>query len=983
MATRTWDGGGGDNLASNNDNWDAAPSAGDNLIFDATSSKDCTWDITTIFDSIDVQSGYTGTITQTATMNVTTSPGSLTINPAGTFDANGQNVNALSLDLSGSATKTVDMGEGVWTISGDTNLNGSGLTLNEQTSELHIDATATFTTGGETLYKLSYGGSAITTITHSGDVTVTNTLDTNAGTQDVTLNGGNINAQGDIDYTNTTANDPTSGTTNLNITGSATQTWNSSQNDERSEIALDVTINKSGGSLIFNTTDTVYLGGNFTHTAGTVTTTNSTVSFQGNQSIDSDGIDWNNIEFNGHEDPKGIVSDMQIDGLCKFLDDDMDINNSGGDIICRGDIEQATSHRVTGTAKIIVQGDGAQAFRILSDNNPDYFALAVDINKASGGTVTFSGTTTGGLFRIAGDWTFLTGSVEWTGVLMASCDRDHKLDISGMPIPSFTFLHGGHAVTLGSNLIISTLLKQTGAGNYGFAQSGSNDKVSLLGNCERNVTDTSDWSGAAPISIEGTGNAQSFNWGTYTTGGSVFAQPLRIAKANGGTLTFSGHLNFGAETTTYVTGTVDFGTSTFDHRGPRNYAVTGLSFNNFRISTTSVAVTFDDDILNVDGDLIHVQGDLGSSTAIEVRLAGNLTATTGNGLKTNDSTRTFVFDGGGPAQNITLDPTGAGSGTLYFKNFTITTGSRVVLQALQTSGTAIEYGVSTGGVFTASGTGIQFQSDDATARAIWNVVPSATQFVSLVSATRIDSSGGQTIVNENGALLDTLNWSVGTGGVTVTVGQPLDITFTTQTATQQAEAVNAVGQPLDITFTIQTGVASGATGAQVSIPQPLGITFTTQTGTQQAEAVNQVGQPLGITFSIQTALAAGEIFANVAIPQPLGITFSIQTAIAQGALGAQVSIPQPLSVTFSMQQVEAMQTVNIAIAQPLSITFMMNPPVFPVPFLSRGVRHRGMLFPHDRHGMKNDTSALSVFSQNELQDMRNDTKQMGWDAHNE
>jgi len=46
-ATRTWDGGGADALATTAANWssDIAPVAGDDVVFDATSTKACTWDL--------------------------------------------------------------------------------------------------------------------------------------------------------------------------------------------------------------------------------------------------------------------------------------------------------------------------------------------------------------------------------------------------------------------------------------------------------------------------------------------------------------------------------------------------------------------------------------------------------------------------------------------------------------------------------------------------------------------------------------------------------------------------------------------------------------------------------------------------------------------------------------------------------------------------------------------------------------------------
>ena len=61
----TWDGGGSDNLASDAANWSevTVPPQGDTIIFDSTSSKDCTWDLPETFFFLHIEGGYTGTAT--------------------------------------------------------------------------------------------------------------------------------------------------------------------------------------------------------------------------------------------------------------------------------------------------------------------------------------------------------------------------------------------------------------------------------------------------------------------------------------------------------------------------------------------------------------------------------------------------------------------------------------------------------------------------------------------------------------------------------------------------------------------------------------------------------------------------------------------------------------------------------------------------------------------------------------------------------
>lgn len=61
-----WTGLGDDNLASNPANWNQgiAPFNGADIVFNATSVKDCTWDLTTAVYSFTLATGYTGEVTQ-------------------------------------------------------------------------------------------------------------------------------------------------------------------------------------------------------------------------------------------------------------------------------------------------------------------------------------------------------------------------------------------------------------------------------------------------------------------------------------------------------------------------------------------------------------------------------------------------------------------------------------------------------------------------------------------------------------------------------------------------------------------------------------------------------------------------------------------------------------------------------------------------------------------------------------------------------
>lgn len=71
--TVTWDGEGLDYLASNSYNWsnNTAPQYGDDVVFDGTSSKDCTWDLNVTLNALSNRAGYTGKITKISSVTLT------------------------------------------------------------------------------------------------------------------------------------------------------------------------------------------------------------------------------------------------------------------------------------------------------------------------------------------------------------------------------------------------------------------------------------------------------------------------------------------------------------------------------------------------------------------------------------------------------------------------------------------------------------------------------------------------------------------------------------------------------------------------------------------------------------------------------------------------------------------------------------------------------------------------------------------------
>src|SRR6184192_2741647 len=84
LATKTWDGGGSTNNWSEAANWsgDTVPGTADTVVFDGTSTKNATIDTNISVTGIQINTGYTGTITQSGSSTVT-------IDVAGFFQSSG------------------------------------------------------------------------------------------------------------------------------------------------------------------------------------------------------------------------------------------------------------------------------------------------------------------------------------------------------------------------------------------------------------------------------------------------------------------------------------------------------------------------------------------------------------------------------------------------------------------------------------------------------------------------------------------------------------------------------------------------------------------------------------------------------------------------------------------------------------------------------------------------------------------------------
>ena len=643
MATRTWDGGGGDNLASTAANWDGpdtVPVTGDDVIFDGTSTKNCTWDLTSSVNllSMDVQSAYTGTITVAASSRIRAS-GTFTFNAVGTLDVNGAESGIAifvgSFDASGSSTKTVNAGADQWTInaaSGAFNISGTNLTWNEETSTILIDGTPFTITAksGAEFNNLSFASTGSRTVTLGSDLTINGTFNAaSTGNSLVTFNGNTINAKGDINKGGNSGE--TRGTTTIVINGTGAQAWA----DTRWESPTPIEINKASGTLTL--IGTISSKG-LTHTAGTVAGGTSLMQLN-TGSWDTSGMTFFNVE-NG-ANPATLLSNMNVGGFFDIRPGGS-VAINGFTLFVAGDLKQTsvTNTSAGGTTVIELNGTGAQAWSASGVGSSAFIANPFVINK-SGGTLT---QTTDLLLK--GDYTHTAGTVAFGSTKISWFDSSPTVDASALTfndISALTNLTRTMTVTT-SMTIGGTLDLNEGGGNFTY----SGGTLNVEGDLKK--TGTAIILGTSAIEINGTG-AQ--DWSASSSGRIEI--DIDINKASG-TLTQSSDL-FLRGNYTHTTGTVSFGSTKITFSSAMTIDANALTFNDISFSQTGDSIVTITTSMTIAGTFI---ASAGSATTTAnggtINVKGNL-AQTSNGLINGSSP--LAINGTG-----SQDWSSAGVGTL-------------------------------------------------------------------------------------------------------------------------------------------------------------------------------------------------------------------------------------------------------------------------------------------------------------------------------
>src|SRR3989344_4347595 len=449
-AVITWDGSGGDNSWENDSNWvgNVEPGSADIATFDTTSVANVTIDKNINVAGIDINTGYTGIITQSSTFTVTVGSsnydqadgtftgGSGTITINGTFTLSG----GVFTSTSGTLTVT-----GNWThTAGGTFTHNSG-TVNFATAG---DRTLDVTTS-ETFNNFTLGGNNTLTIASGDTAIVLGTF-----TQNSYFNSGIIEARSDVVIEANAWGG--SGTLSFLVTGDQTITGNGgitaniNINKPSGTVSvtgdlniLSLTLASSGAGAFTAPTGTLTVRNDWTHTGGGTFNHNSgTVNFATavDRTLDvTTSETFNNFTLGGNNSLTIASGDTAI-VLGTFTQNSY---FNSGIIEARSDVViGAGAFGGFGTLSFLVAGD-----QTITTSGGSTGSL--NINKASG-TVSFSGTDisinaftlassgTGaftaptGTLTVRNDWTHTGGGTfnHNSGTVNFATGADRTLDVT-------------------------------------------------------------------------------------------------------------------------------------------------------------------------------------------------------------------------------------------------------------------------------------------------------------------------------------------------------------------------------------------------------------------------------------------------------------------------------------------------------------------------------------------------------------------------
>jgi hypothetical protein len=199
--SRTWDGGGVTNNWSEDANWsgDVEPGASDIAVFDGTSTKDATIDTSISVAGIDINAGYSGTITQGVSNSVTVGSSNFDIS-AGAFTGSNTTIDINGNFTVSGGTFTSTTGNftltGTFTVSSGTFSASTGTVVADGSAGVTWDVVTSQTFNN---FTVSRGSNSALALASGDSIVVTGTL----ALTDGSISSGTYDTRGDINLAST------------------------------------------------------------------------------------------------------------------------------------------------------------------------------------------------------------------------------------------------------------------------------------------------------------------------------------------------------------------------------------------------------------------------------------------------------------------------------------------------------------------------------------------------------------------------------------------------------------------------------------------------------------------------------------------------------------------------------------------------------------------------------------------------------------
>jgi len=702
----------------------SVPVAGDNVSFDGGGLGNCTIDVAVTVATITVNAAYTGTISQGANTIATT--GAVTFN-GGIFSGGSANITfAGGFTITGTAvftstTATLEFQNNAAFTAGTFNHNNGSVRFNRVAGQ-------TISGGAETFNNLEFVGNGFVINITSGALTVLNTL-TISGGSSLTLNTGTVNADGDINISNTATGG--GGTALVNIAGSGAQNFIGGAAAGQGALP-QLTIDKSGGTL--NLSNFPSIANNFTYTAGTINPGASNFCFTratvGAYTL-SGSVTLNSISFIANTNLTATIAG----GTTITANGSMTISGTANVILNTGTINLLGNLTLTNTG---AAGGGTATINIAGSSNQNIDGTAIAGNQSLLPIITINSTST---VSLLGNISFAQNVTYTSGIINAGTSTSYitnSLTMTGsFSVYNLTLNRGANmtlTVAAGTTITATnTLDMENGAFNITL----NTGTIAVQGNIIDNNTGVGG-GGSAIILINGTGAQNISSTGVIYQG----SFPAVTINKTSGTLTFPSLITARGNWT-YTTGTLDVTTNNstvvfgltltisgsqtlnnvdFDAAGNYTYTIsagTTLTVNGNMSMTNANNITLNTGNINLNGNLnLSNTGLAGGGTAVLSFTGSTNQAITGAlvidqsrlpAVTINKSGGTLTFNslitvrGNWTYTAGTMDVT-TNNSTVIFRNTLTITGTHTLNNVMLAANANYTYTVSTGTVLTVTGT---------------------------------------------------------------------------------------------------------------------------------------------------------------------------------------------------------------------------------------------------------------------------------------